>query len=50
MPYNCLKWYYCIIEEKTETTHFVGCLFYAQNLARRRWIYWAKSTTETICG
>ena len=30
MSYNCLKWYYYIIEENSETAHFVGCLFYAQ--------------------
>lgn len=30
VSYECLKWYYYIIEEKTETTHFVGCLFYTQ--------------------
>nr|DAU36428.1 MAG TPA: hypothetical protein [Caudoviricetes sp.] len=35
---------------KSETAHFVGCLFYAQNLATKGgWTYWAKSTTEIIC-
>lgn len=30
MSDNCLKWYYYIIEENSETAHFVGCLFYTQ--------------------
>ena len=30
MSNNCLKWYYYIIEENSETAHFVGCLFHAQ--------------------
>lgn len=34
MSNNCLKWYYYIIEENSETTHCVGCLFYAQKSGR----------------